>query len=100
MVNGRQAGGAELSTTFTLTVVGVWSLALHMYPFESSLATNRHGKPTASATSDEDLVHTDDKHHLRKNLPSKSMPSEGRQTEWTIRAIYLIGFMVRSALLY
>ena len=69
-----------------------------MYPFESSVATNRGGKLTASASSGGELVHTDDKHHLKKDywVPSKSMPSEGRQSEWTIRAIYLIGFVVKS----
>ena len=65
-----------------------------MYPFQGSVAISRHGKPTSSASSDKDLVHTDDKNHRNKNHqePSKSM-SEGH-SKWTIRAIYLIGFMV------
>ena len=70
-----------------------------MYPFPSSVATNRHGKPTASVSSDEELIHTNYKHHLKKNrqAPSKSMPSEARpESKWTIRAIYLIGFMVKD----
>lgn len=75
-----------------------------MYPFESSssVATNRGGKLTVSASSGGELVHTDDKHHLKKDylVPSKSMPSEGGQSKWTIRAIYLIGFVVKSISLY
>jgi hypothetical protein len=73
-----------------------------MYPFESSVATNRGRKLTASASSGGELVLADDKYHLKKNyrVPSKSMPSEGIQGKWTIRAIYLIGFMVKVTPLY
>ena len=96
-MQNKSVTASDVSTTFTVCAprVLVREYNNHMYPL--SVATHRHRKPTLSFSSAKLSIRTaNDKHYHKENYPVPLKSMTESSNKWTIRIIYLIGFMVKS----